>query len=99
MAARRGATTVLTLTSWFNGDPNGLEHGYSEFIYELGDAGVIDPQLRTGGVDRPVTSAEFQRSLRTDEVFGQLDDGNDFLVSIGSYPDGGHTCVPGQIAD
>lgn len=94
-----GATTVLTLTSWFNGDPNGLEHGYSEFIYELGDAGVIDPQLRTGGVDRPVTSAEFQRSLRTDEVFGQLDDGNDFLVSIGSYPDGGHTCVPGQIAD
>lgn len=94
-----GATTVLTLTSWINGDPSGLEHGYSEFVYELGNTGVIDPQLRTGSVYRPVASAEYDRSLRTENVFGELGDGTEFFVSIGSYPDGGHECVQGQIAD
>ncbi len=91
-------TTVVTLTTFWQEDST---HGYSEMNYRL-DNNLADAQLRLAQELVELTSAQHDRSARNETVSGTFNDrrgSNSFFMGISQYPQGGHQCTWGQIAD
>jgi hypothetical protein len=88
--------TVLTLNTWEN---DGNAPALSELAYRVTDAGVVDASLVTGGEYTGIADIERDVAARFEGIRGSLTDGSTFAVAIEQYPEGGHQCVPGQVAD
>ena len=90
--------TVATLNTWWDASGG---HAYSELSYSF-EAGPPSVQFRNAGTYEQLTPAEISRSTKTEDIAATFDyDGEPWTsaLGIGQYPERGHECVGGQVAD